>query len=407
LGLSSFGLYVTVIAWVTVLSLAAGAGMPLSAIRFLAAYRVREDWASFRGFLRRALALILGSSAIVIGIFCAVWIATPSLRFGAAAALAGAPLLMLMCLTGLASAVLQAMQHPLIADAAPNLTRPVLVTLLIGLASLVGGRPDAPLALALTVLANAAALGATGYAAWRVLPMTWRGARTTRDRAAWVSSGGALLVSLAAASLIERIDTILLGSLAGPADAGLYSAASRLALLIGFAVTAVNALLGPMCADLHARGDWGGLRRAVAQGTLMASVTALVLAVGLLLFGPWLLHLFGPVFPRAAGALATLALGQLALAVLGSGGGLLAIAGRNRVLMGVMVAAALVDGVLCVLLIPPFGIDGAALATFAAMLIWGGGLAIGAWRGLGVDATLIAGLRLLLLGAKLRRGEAA
>ena len=121
MALDAFGLYVTVMAWVTVLSLAAGAGMPLSAIRFLAAYRVRRDWASFRGFLRRALALTLASSVVVTAGFGALWSATPSFHSGVSAALVGSPLLLLMGLTGLASAVLQAMQHPLIADSIPNL----------------------------------------------------------------------------------------------------------------------------------------------------------------------------------------------------------------------------------------------------------------------------------------------
>ena len=249
---------------------------------------------------------------------------------------------------------------------------------MVGFASVIVGPPGAALVVALTVLASAVAFAATAYAAWRVLPMAWHGERATTDRSAWIASGGTLLTSLVAVSLIERVDTVMLGTMAGPADAGLYSAASRLALLVGFAIAAVNALLGPMCAELHARDDWDGLRQTVAHGTLMASGTALVLSAVLLLFGRWLLHLFGPAFPPAAGALSILVLGQLALAVLGSGGGLLAIAGRNRVLMGVMVTAALADVALCFVLIPTLGMNGAATATLAAMLVWGVGLAIAA-----------------------------
>jgi O-antigen/teichoic acid export membrane protein len=109
---------------------------------------------------------------------------------------------------------------------------------------------------------------------------------------------------------------------------------------------------------------------------------------------PWLLPAFGPDFDAAAAPFAILLAGQVALAACGSAGGLLAVAGLNRALVVVAIAAVILDMVLCLLLVPVFGKPGAAGATVATLLAQALALAVVAWRRLGVDPTLLGAARL-------------
>ena len=148
------------------------------------------------------------------------------------------------------------------------------------------------------------------------------------------------------------------------------------------------------------RGDFTGLQRILASGAVLASGLGILVAAALLLIGPFLLHLYGPGFPRASPALAILIVGQLAQAMVGSGGGILAVAGRNRSLIIIMSAAIAVSVPLCLVLIPALGQIGAALATSAALSGSSLSLALAAWKLLRVDTTMRAGSLLLLRGLR-------
>ena len=90
------------------------------------------------------------------------------------------------------------------------------------------------------------------------------------------------------------------------------------------------------------------------------------------------LHLVGPGFEIAATALVILGVGQLVYCLLPCQEIVLAMAGHGSVLRWLTLAQTVVCGALCVLLIPPFGMIGAAIATavFAAQLAIGASLMV-------------------------------
>lgn len=396
MAIETFGIYVSVIASTTVLSVLGGFGMPLAAVRFLPRYQAESDWPLYRGFLRRAIWQTMLSSAAMAIVFVAVYLLVPSLRSTAMAAAIGAPMILVVGLTTLGTATLQVLQLPLRGEFLSNIVRPVLISAMVGGLAFATGRLPAELVLALTGFGSLVALVLIATACWRALPVSLFGDCAETERHAWLASGAAVLVSIGAVAFIERLDIILLGAMIGPAEAGLYSVAARLAVLVSFALASVNALLGPMSAELLAKKDIGALQHILSNGVALASGIALLLSATLVLLGPFLLGVFGPQFRPAAPALTILVGGQFILTLLGSGAGMLAIAGRNRELIVIIAAAVAADLVLCVLLIPRFGIDGAAVATTAAVLIYGVCFAIAVRRLLGLHVTLVGPLRRLL-----------
>lgn len=133
----------------------------------------------------------------------------------------------------------------------------------------------------------------------------------------------------------------------------------------------------------------------MAQMALLSGGCGTCLAAVLVVAAPHLLRAFGAGFAEARGLIVILLLGQFALTLVGPAGGLLAVAGRNRVLIGIMVSTALADVVLCLILIPMFGAMGAAVATCLSLVGNAIALAMAARILLHVDTTILSGIVLL------------
>ena len=369
--------------------------MPLAAVRFLPSYAAADDQAALRNFITYGWRVtVLGSSAAAV-LFVAVEYLLSVLQQRTVGVIAGAPLILLFCLTSLTTGMLQSIGMPLRGEAVANVIRPALIALLVGFAAATLGRQEAPSALALTCVAAAVALALTLAPLRRAFTASGLLQYDRDAQRQWIASGLGFMASLGLMSIIERLDTILLGMLSGVEQAGVYSVATRLAVLVGFALAAVNARLSPMAAELLGRKDRTDLQVLLANGALLASGLSLGLALAIVAARPVLLGMFGPAFGAAAPVLVILAAAQWAQATLGSAGGLLGFDGRNRLVIAIMLAAVLLDVGLCLLLIPPFGTLGAALATATATVGCALGLAIAARRLLHVDTTLCAGVALL------------
>ncbi|MGH8162158.1 MAG: flippase [Gammaproteobacteria bacterium] len=176
--------------------------------------------------------------------------------------------------------------------------------------------------------------------------------------------------------LNSRVDLIMLGSINGAHDAGIYAIASRAAALVPFVVTAANLVLAPQIARLYHAGDHGLLQRMITAEARRVFVATLPLALLLIVAAWWLLfYLFGADFTPAARPLQILAGAQLAVVAFGSVGTILNMAGQERKSMIGLGLAVALNIVLNAILIPRLGPEGAAIATgssrvFAQGLLW-------------------------------------
>jgi O-antigen/teichoic acid export membrane protein len=393
LGPEGLGVYATFLSIVTVLSITGGFGMPLAAIRFIPVYAAAGQAARLRGFVRTAQGLVVATSLPVAAVFCAVFLAVPALRDQAGLAVAAAAIIPAFGLATLVAGMLQAVGQPLRAELLSGLARTLLVAVLV-LASGWLGLASPVVALWLTALAALVTWAAALPVLRRAMPVPPAGPRALDERRAWLDAGLAFVLAMAALSLIERLDTILLGTLVGAEAAGIYSVSSRLALTVALASTSVLTLLAPTLAREAAAGDRAGLQRSVAVATALMLTLALGIAVVMAAALPWLLPAFGPGFGTAATPLVILLGGQVAVAACGPGGGLLALAGRNRAVVASAFGAVILDIVLCLVLVPVFGPEGAAAATVGTLLAQAVAQAFIVRRIMGVDPTVLGAVRL-------------
>jgi len=204
--------------------------------------------------------------------------------------------------------------------------------------------------------------------AWRRLRRRWSGnidlrltgLSNTLVASAIFSASHGLHVTL------NYLDAVMIQALQGNVAAGLYGAAYRvliaLLLLPAIYVDAVSRSISH-----YGRSDRVQMRRIYDRG--IAHLTAIGVPLGLggaLLSEPILLFLFGPPYVGAATALSILLPGAMfaipAWIALVTAYGV----GRERTVAAIFAIAVLANGTANFLLIPTFGIEGAAAASFAA-----------------------------------------
>ena len=148
-----------------------------------------------------------------------------------------------------------------------------------------------------------------------------------------------------------------------PDDLGVYASCVRVALAMVLFLTAVSYVFSPFVADLHARGErqkLDKLFKAITRWTVAGTIPILLL---MLLAPAAILQLFGGEnFTAGTTALRILVIGQAINVSVGAAGFVLIMAGRTGWDLSVYALSAALDLVLSFVLVPKFGINGAAAA---------------------------------------------
>lgn len=171
------------------------------------------------------------------------------------------------------------------------------------------------------------------------------------------------------ALLVTWTDTLMIGGFRTSAEVGLYNAAYPLAHFISTPLRAILLIYMPVTSGLYAQGLIPEIRRNFSILTKWLCAATLPLFLILFLFPETVLNfLFGASYAPAATALRILSLGSIINNFLGPNGATLIAMGRVRFIMWATLATTLLNVGLNFALIPPLGIEGAAIASIAAMI---------------------------------------
>src|SRR5207248_1203866 len=131
----------------------------------------------------------------------------------------------------------------------------------------------------------------------------------------------------------------------------------------------VNQIFSPTIAGLHAKGDYGLLGRMHQTLTKWIVGLSIPLATVMILFAPTLMGIFGKEFQAGWPILVIGTIGQLVNCATGSVGYLLLMSGNQKRLITIQAFTAVMLLSLTVVLVPRFGIMGAAVASASAVLL--------------------------------------
>lgn len=371
-GSGIFGIAATVMAIVTVLT---SLGLDFAATRQIAGHATRNEWPQVRAGMITASLLTLGVGGAVTA---AAILAAPLLAasFGKGEDLADAIAVLSLAALALAWARLYAASlrglHKLVAG---NSVDPFLTPALMALFMAV--LPIATIHGATLAYTAASLIAAgVGLAAWQVKlagrgrprgPLLFRRALFT---------GLPIFGTVIGGFVTPWVVVLAVGYFATVADAGIYRVATQFALLLAFVLQSAESGLAPQFASLKAQGALHRIGPAARRTSVILALFGVVPGIIILLFSNTLLSLFGHEFTAGALALRILICGQIIQAMLGPVGQLMIMTGLDRYsLVNSLIGAVLVT-ILSVVLIPRFGIEGAAIAAAVT----------GVWRALAATA---------------------
>jgi O-antigen/teichoic acid export membrane protein len=166
---------------------------------------------------------------------------------------------------------------------------------------------------------------------------------------------------------IQRIDIVLVAVILGPSQAAIYTAATRFLVAGQFGNTAISTAAQPRFTELFAVGD-----RRQANLVFQATTAWLILLTWplyllVLVYGPQFLSIFGRSYSAGYPVMVILAITQIVAAACGQVDMVLITTGRSGWSLANGLLAVVVNVGLDLLLIPRYGITGAAIGWAAAI----------------------------------------
>ena len=373
LGTKGYGIYAYIFALITILSIPSQFGLPPLVLRETAKGMARENaalvrgiwvWAGrFVGFTALGLALLAG---------LAIWLWQD--RFSEAYLTTFAWTLLLVPLVALGKLrgfALRGLHRVIQGQLPENLIQPGVLVLLLSGALLAGHFLSPAQAMALQVTAATMAFGVGAGLLVRATPTEVRRTQPRFESRLWLQSvlplafiGGMQLIN-------KNASIVILGFFVPPEQIGIYRVAVQVSILASFGLQAVNMVVAPRFASLYARREMGRLQHLVTSSARAILGFNLLLIGGAVLVGRWFLSLFfGPEFVAAYAPLMILLIGQFVNSAAGSVAFLLNMTGHERETARGMAAAAGINIALNILVVPLWGIQGAATATAVALIAW-------------------------------------
>ena len=170
---------------------------------------------------------------------------------------------------------------------------------------------------------------------------------------------------------LMRVDLLVLGVVASEASVGLYRVAVEGGQLVAFSYAAATIVLAPEYARLHAAGEHGRLQLLVRQSSRIIMFVGVFAAIPLTVFSKEIVvAVFGAEYARAAVALSILAVGNFITFFFGDPVFLLNMTGHHNRITVLVGISLVISVVLSLVLIPYYGIVGAAIASATTLICY-------------------------------------
>jgi O-antigen/teichoic acid export membrane protein len=372
MGASELGVYVLAFSWCILLSTLSTGGFRLAAIRFIGEGLARNGAGYIGGFIRQSRQLVVVAS-LIIGVGGSLTLMALPPGFGPESrdvyviALLAVPLFALL---NLYSGFANALSHFSLSFLPSNVFRPLLFLAFIVAIWLAEGALDARVSIAMHGLALAIVTGITVLYSRALFQKVTLDQTPEYDTRLWVRTSLPLLVVVLYTGYFPELMVIVVGAFVSADDIAIFHVCFRIAMLISFGLYAVDAFSAPQISSLLTSGDNDQLQRVVDRVTRLKFAGAVAALVVLGIAGRWILGIFGDEFVIGYNVLMILAAAQLARAGGGTVIRLITMSGHQDKSLYVFGVAAIVAICLVAILVPPFGLIGAAVAVVLNTLLW-------------------------------------
>jgi O-antigen/teichoic acid export membrane protein len=371
-GPAQLGFYVLGVTVVGLASTLARLGMEISIIRFVAEYRAEGDLAKARGTILLSLwvsfAISLMFSALAFlgaGFLANEVFDKPPLESIFRIISLSIPPLTVMYMTLFTTQGFHTVKY---ATYVREISQPLMSLGLIVIFYLLGA-PVLGAAVAYVIsMAAGSVLGL--YYLRRIFPgLLDRNLRSEFEGRVFFGVSVSMLVSTLTEYVNAWIAIALAGVLLTGEEVGIYSAAARTAAVAAVVYVAFDGIFAPIVADLHRRGLLEELNYLYKEVSRWIFTSGLLVFSVMALLSRDIMAVFGQDFVSGWVVLIIIAVSQLFSSSIGATNRVLSMTGHQNVLMLATVGAAATALVGSAILIPVYGILGAAWATAASIVL--------------------------------------
>ena len=367
-----FGIYIYAWTWVLMIGGMVDLGLGSASQRLIPEYTEHREFALLRGYLA-------GSRWLALAIAFAISAAGAALVTAAAPHLDAETLipLYLSCaglpafgLGQVLSGIARSYDWVNLGLFPTYVLRQVLLLGLMGAAYALALPTDAVTATAIGIAALWGVTLGQGVVLYRRLKRkeTMQGARAYAVPA-WLATAAPIFVVEAFYLLLSYSDVIVVKQFRPPDEVAIYYAAAKTLALVAFIYFSVAQTIAHKFAEYWVAGDRARLARFLKLSVRLTFWPSLALILILLALGRPLLALYGRGFVAGYYLMFIIAVGLLARASVGPAERLLNMLGERRSCALVYAGAFAIDLVLCLALLPFFGIAGAAVANAVALIV--------------------------------------
>lgn len=361
LGASVFGGFSYATSVLTIAVMFSAFGLTTGVTRFMSRERGASYFTAGVG-ITGGLSLIIGTGLF----FLAPVIAEVAFEPGATPYIQGAAVAVpFLTLGNIAIAAARGRMFALPGTLFPDIIQPIVKFVGVGIIVVLGAGTVA-VASIIPLMAIASFIGGWAYLSYIGFELN---RPTTTEISVIVSFSTPLVFTKGIWFLMNNADTLLVGYYIGQTAVGIYAAAFSLAVLLNLVVNSVGSLFMPNVGTLVDDEDFAEVRRVYMIATQWMVILSTPIAFGLFTFPDLALRVFGPEFPEAQTALVFLTFGFLSHIIAGLNGSALQSLNMTKVLLRNQSAAVAINLVLNILLIPKWGVLGAAVATSISFIV--------------------------------------
>ena len=365
LGADQFGLYTIALSTATLIAGVAVFGLHTALVRYVAVYSKQKDEAELWGLLQLGTGVsVLLSTLLAIGLFTLAYVVADRIYHRPELA----PLLQIMAIvipfmalsTVLAGAT-QGFKKMHYAVIAQNFVQVLVRLVLIVIMFFIGMK--AIHAVAIFGLANIIVAALLLYFLHREFPLNRSLRFAKHNRREILSFSLPVWISGLLRTFRSNIQILLLGTFYTAAGVGIFAVVSRTNLLGRMAFNSIGTSSRPIIAEIHATDDRAQLASIYQTTGRWAFTINLPIFLTLMLFSEAILAIFGEDFIAGAMALRILAVAELVDAMTGICGVIIDMTGHTRLKLANSVTQLVLAISVNILLIPRFGLLGAAVGA--------------------------------------------
>ncbi len=177
-----------------------------------------------------------------------------------------------------------------------------------------------------------------------------------------------LILATMMAILINKTDILMLGIMSSNTEVGIYQITVQVANLVSALLIVFNTVFAPQISKLFHQGKQEELKELYIKATRFLSFFSLIVTTVLLIGSGLILSVFGSEFVQGQTSLILRSLGQFINIAVGGVWLMLSMTGKPRFQMYANIFAFALNILLNLLLIPAYGINGAAFASMVTLM---------------------------------------